>query len=143
MRRLQHKRRARESAALLFALLLALASPAGAATPGPQRTRSFQIRVGQTVSLRAYGLSVRLVSVAEDSRCPEGVQCVWAGNVRLALRLSGSGFGSRRVSLNTATRPTEVNFRGRTLRVVEVTPPKREGRDMGQRDYRVTLEVAR
>lgn len=144
MTRLQHNRRARESVALLFALLLAAAAaPASAARLEPQQTRSFQIRVGQTVSLRDFGIRVRLVSVTEDSRCPEGVQCVWAGNVRLALRLSSWAGASRRVSLNTATEPTQVNFRGRTLRVLEVRPPKREGRNIPQRRYRVTLEVSR
>ncbi len=145
MTRLQHNRRARESVALLCALLLAAGSAAGtsAAAVEPQRTRTFDIRVGQTVSLRDLGIRVRLVSVTEDSRCPEGVQCVWAGNVRLALRLSSWAGASRRVSLNTATEPTRVNFRGRTLRILEVRPPKREGQNIPQRRYRVTLEVSR
>ncbi|HEX5709419.1 MAG TPA: hypothetical protein VFX96_19105 [Pyrinomonadaceae bacterium] len=164
MTRLQHIRRASETAALILALTTTLAAapahvsdvkraPARDQGSAPQeigppaserigRTRSFNIRVGQTVSLRPFGLSVRLMSVTEDSRCPVGVECVWAGNVRLSLRLSSPGGATRRVSLNTATEPTEVVYRGRRVRILEVRPPKREGRNIRQRDYRIRLEVS-
>lgn len=145
MTRLQHNRRAREAVALLLALMLSAGSAAStsAAAAEPQRTRTFDIRVGQTVSLAGYRMRVTLARVAEDSRCPEGVQCVWQGNVRLALRLTSPGFRSRAVSLNTANEPTRVSYRGNTLRIVSVRPPKREGQNIPQRRYRVTLEVSR
>lgn len=36
---------------------------------------------------RADGLNVVVESIA-DSRCPEGVQCIWAGNAQVTLSLS-------------------------------------------------------
>ena len=44
-------------------------------------------RLGQTVRLGEVG--VRPVAVAEDSRCPHDVECVWAGRLRLRVSISG------------------------------------------------------
>ncbi len=145
MTRLQQMRRARETAALLVMMLALAASGVSAAASGvapASRTRSFDIRPGQTVSLRESGLRVTLLSVAEDSRCPEGVECVWAGNVRVVLRLAAGSARARRFNLNTATRPPEINYRGRVLKILQVRPPKVEGRRIRPRDYRVKLEVS-
>jgi len=35
-------------------------------------------------------VSVRFVRVAEDSRCPASVTCVWEGNARVVVHVSGS-----------------------------------------------------
>lgn len=138
-------RRGRETAVLLSALAALAAFCVSASASGVSQApgaTTFDIRPGQTVRLRDEGLRVTLLSVTEDSRCPEGVQCVWAGNVRLALRLAAAGGRASRVSLNTASQPTQINYRGRVLRILRVRPPKVEGRRIRPRDYRVTLEVS-
>ena len=129
----------------MLPLAAALCAFALAAVAGdkPRGGGSVEIRVGQERKAEGGDLRISFERVAEDSRCPEGVVCVWAGNARLSLRLSTWSGASRRVTLNTATQPTRVSFRGRTLRIVEVRPPRREGQSTGQRDYRVTLEVSR
>ncbi|WP_035335443.1 hypothetical protein [Dokdonia sp. PRO95] len=33
------------------------------------------------------GATVRLVKVLEDSRCPKGVDCIWAGNAKVAVEI--------------------------------------------------------
>ncbi|AEE19381.1 hypothetical protein JM84_0256 [Dokdonia sp. Hel_I_63] len=34
------------------------------------------------------GTSLRLVNVIEDSRCPQGVDCIWAGNAKVVVELT-------------------------------------------------------
>ena len=68
---------------LLFPIVCA--TLAACAAPGaPQPERSFTLEQGQAVDL-APGLSLHFDEV-EDSRCPPGVQCVWAG--KLSYRFS-------------------------------------------------------
>lgn len=46
-------------------------------------------RVGQSADLGG-GLVVRPIRVIEDSRCPNNVQCIWAGRLRLLADVSGA-----------------------------------------------------
>lgn len=45
--------------------------------------------IGQSADLGG-GLLVRPLRVIEDSRCPNNVQCIWAGRLRLLANVSGS-----------------------------------------------------
>ncbi len=50
------------------------------------------------------GVRVRFARVAEDSRCPEGVACVWAGRARVELEVSEPGKEPSVVVLEVAAR---------------------------------------
>ena len=66
------------------------------------------VRLGlnQTVTY-SDGLKVTLIDIG-DSRCPAGVQCVWAGELSPEFRLSGGRFGAERtVILGTVRSPRQ------------------------------------
>ncbi|PZO55159.1 MAG: hypothetical protein DCF16_03820 [Alphaproteobacteria bacterium] len=44
--------------------------------------------IGQTADLGG-GLTVRPLAIIEDSRCPQNVQCLWAGRMRIRAMVSG------------------------------------------------------
>jgi hypothetical protein len=46
---------------------------------------TFALKVAEQVSIRGTTLLVGFERVLSDSRCPEGVQCVTAGDVSLSL----------------------------------------------------------
>jgi hypothetical protein len=76
-------------------------------------------RLGQTVTVG--GPRVTPLAVVEDSRCPAGVQCVWAGRVRLSVRIAtGAGTATREM---TSGMPLAVADGALTL--VEVRPLRR------------------
>lgn len=102
----------------------------------------YDISPGRELVVEEAGLRVGFVSVDEDSRCPVGVNCVWAGNVRVALSLSLDESEDRRVSLNTAFNPRAVRFRGRRISIKKVAPPKIEGERIKPDEYVITLVVA-
>lgn len=86
-------------------------------------------------------LFIRFAEVVGDSRCPRGVQCVWAGDA--AIRLALSGLTAGEVVLHA---PTEtVGPRAATAGVYRIellsvtpTPVYQEPRP---RPYRVSLRV--
>jgi len=75
----------------LLALPVLCTALAACATPAasPQAAARFSLESGQEV-LVAPGVMLRLESV-EDSRCPPGVRCVWAGRLacHFAIRRDG------------------------------------------------------
>ena len=71
--------------ALPFACLMLTAC---AAPPGPS-ARAFTLAPGGSVQA-APGVTLRFEEV-EDSRCPPGVRCVWAGKLSCRFSLSQTG----------------------------------------------------
>jgi hypothetical protein len=91
--------------------------------------------LGQTVTVD--GPRITPLEVLEDSRCPMNARCVWAGQLRLRVRIE-SGTGGT-VEL-TSGKP--VNVADGTLELVEVRPDKVAGSANGTvkpADYRFGL----
>lgn len=97
--------------ALLPALLLALAGCAHQPEVPPAAFGSTQtLSVGQTVRFDD-GLSLELERV-EDSRCRQGMQCVWAGELAPILQLRGGFVGDKAVKLRLATGSSPAKQQG-------------------------------
>lgn len=121
-------------AVLPFALLAGCATT-GQANPGPDRSLTW-LRLGQTASVG--GPRVTPLSLIEDSRCPAKVACVWAGQVRVTVRVT-TGAGTRNIELATR-RPVAVA--DGTLELVDVRPAKRADAAIPKADYRFGLRFS-
>ena len=44
--------------------------------------KEFALSVGQTAVFEEVELKIKFVSVSADSRCPQGVTCIWAGEAK-------------------------------------------------------------
>ena len=86
-------------------------------------------------------LSLRFVRVSEDSRCPEDVDCVWAGEAVVALAAT-SGRGEPR-ELELRLGGDAVAHAGVAIRLVSLDPPRRSDREIEPGSYRATLRVTR
>ena len=75
-----------KSLILTFAICLTTVINAQEA-PTPQI--GVRVALGETVEIG--DVSVKFTEVLEDSRCPEGVTCVWAGRVRVLVDISEEG----------------------------------------------------
>lgn len=84
-------------------------------TPQPE---TITARLGQTVNL--FGVQAVLAELVSDSRCAEGVQCVWAGTVEVKVRATYAGF-SQDVVL---TLNTPYSLGGHTVTLIDATPAK-------------------
>lgn len=97
-------------------------APAGGDTSpipeqAPDETLTYAA-LGQTV--RIDGPSVTPIAVLEDSRCPMNARCVWAGQVRLSLRI-----GRGETIEITSGKP--IHVADGTLELVETRPDKMAG----------------
>jgi hypothetical protein len=103
--------------AIIPVLMLSLAACGGSGDsakladfPAEQQFgNDYTIGFGETLNL-AQGVALEFTTLAEDSRCATGVQCVWQGNARIILTtLTPRGNGS--VTLNTNSQfPTSALF---------------------------------
>jgi len=104
--------------------LAALPLLAGCATNPPGR-------IGQ--SFRTGPIVVRPMSVIEDSRCPKGTQCVWAGRIVVKSRidLPNDYTVVRDLALGV---PTQLA--GGLLTLTDAEPQARKNREIPDRKYR-------
>ena len=122
----------------LFPLTMALACTSlGAPVP---LGRDFALAPGQSARIAVFDRTVAFEAVLEDSRCPSGVTCVWAGNARVRLRLTRSGQDTT-IVLNTGLEPRAVRIGQMRLELREVTPARRAGDSTRTESYRITLRA--
>ena len=75
----------------------------------------------------------------DESRCPEGVTCVWAGTLKAKI-LSVTGMGKRtevvELGKSLATEAETISF-------LSATPYPKQGKSIAPADYRLTFEVTK
>jgi len=98
----------------------------------------FDIKQGDTEKIPASRLKIKFLSVVEDSRCPQGTQCIWAGNAKIKLRVTDHG-RSRIFDLNTAKGARTYSFRGYQIKLVKVSPTPVVNEHIRRGEYIVTL----
>jgi hypothetical protein len=101
------------------ALLLAALPLAGCATFFGSGTGSVhRLALGQTGDVGPTNLTP--LSIEEDSRCPAGVQCIWAGQVRVKVLVEPAG--ADHAVIATLGKPLGVD--GGTLLIEDVSPQR-------------------
>lgn len=87
---------------------------------------------GQSAEISAPGaptpLVVKFSRVLSDSRCPDQVQCVWAGEVAVRLTYSGEASGELSLTLPDSEGSPASGYAGRyRIVLLEVTPHPVDG----------------
>jgi hypothetical protein len=134
--------------AKLFLCLCAAAAVYGCAAARTQaggnvsaQAKTYEMKVGEEKAVAGADFTVLLAAVPEDSRCPEGVNCIWAGTVGVELVFCGPK-SEKAARLSTNTPPRVLKYRGRYFRILGVSPRKIEGKEIKPADYAVALEVS-
>jgi hypothetical protein len=102
--------------------------------------QSFELRPGTSATLQG-GLTVAFETVRSDSRCPQDVTCVWAGDAIVAVLLSRSGDDQAARELHTAPNGSEASYLTYSIKLVTLTPHPRSDRPIQLNDYVATLTV--
>jgi hypothetical protein len=134
--------------ALLFGGVEAFAATRRAAPAQAERVgREFKIKAGRTVTFKGESLRLRFVRVADDSRCPTNVDCIWAGNAEVLIEASAGGArGKKALALNTNAsqgRAGEGEYRRYTVKLVGLSPYPQSARKIRRDEYIATLLVTK
>ena len=127
-----------------FALMTCIAL-LGAGKSAPEEdmplNHEFDLKIGRTAVVKAAGLSVTFQEVTEDSRCPQGVDCIWAGNATVRIKLSGSHTASTSVDLKTELEPKSKQVDGYRITLVKLRPYPKNEHTIRKEDYVATFIV--
>jgi hypothetical protein len=83
----------------------------------PKLGDSFDLKTGESVSIKNEQLNFQFVNVPEDSRCPEGAMCIWAGNAAVVIKIFNV-----MDTVNTYLNPKEINYDSYTITLLKLSP---------------------
>ena len=123
---------------LLFAIFTVL--PVSAEASG--KKGSVLLQLHQEKSVPSAGFKIKFVEMVEDSRCPAGTNCVWAGNAKVKIEVRGKG-SARTFELNSTSEPTVVVFSGYEIKLLGLTPKPAANVRINPDKYLATFEVTK
>ena len=104
--------------------------------------QAFEIKVGQEASISSQQLTLKFLSVSEDSRCPQGTICMWEGNGKVNIELTSTGQTSYVVELNTAVSlKSEATYQDYKISLLDLQPYPSAGSTIQQSEYIATVRV--
>lgn len=112
-----------------------------------QKNDIVYLNEGENKFLLDYKMNITFKGVSEDSRCPEGVNCIWAGVALAQIEVMGTS--TRPVLLNLASMDfpnrnyhQSAEFNGYTVTLQEVTPyPKSGGAEDLKGKYKIGVSI--
>ncbi len=93
-------------------------------------------------------LSFKIEKILSDSRCPEGVQCVWAGEVHLLLGVYENNSKTEKIELkinhqnfteNKSFFETKIPLENKKIETIQILPNKVEGIQIEEKEYQLKL----
>lgn len=93
-------------------------------------------------SYKTNNIEVKLVEIVEDSRCPEGVSCMWAGEAIVLIDIfkDGEKVERKKVTFNSED-PMIFSSEKLTIKGLNVMPYPKDGEKINPKDYYLQLDV--
>lgn len=117
-------------------------------SPDNQKDGIIYLSEGENKFLREYQMNVTFKGVSEDSRCPEGVNCIWAGVALAQVEVMGTS--TRPIILNLASgdfparnyhQSTEFNGYTITLQDIAPYPKSQDGTKALAGKYKIGITI--
>jgi hypothetical protein len=103
--------------------------------------QEFSLHIGQTAQIESEQLSIRFKGISEDSRCPTGVQCFWAGVVSCDVEVTHKGSSSditlTQPGAEQSSEATYIDYR----LIYSVEPYPEAGKQISTAEYKLNLTV--
>lgn len=132
------------AAATLASLACAAGCIADPASPAHfDSGASFSLKAGGQAQSRDGQVQVGFDGVSADSRCPKGVQCVWAGDATVRVWIRRGTGPKEHADLHTAAAAQQsLHSLGQQLSLLRLAPYPIAGKAIAAGDYVATLTLA-
>jgi hypothetical protein len=127
----------------LFLTLILTLVFGGFSVAQAQKDQMVKIRVGQQKSVPQNGLTIKFLSLVEDSRCPTDTDCIWAGNAKIKVQISNRRGGSQTFEMNTNLGPKGDSFGGYAIYLESLAPAPRSNIRINRNGYTATFKISK
>jgi len=123
---------------LAFTLTASMALTAYSHTP-----ETITVNSGKQAAAKKSKLKVKFISVTEDSRCPEGAQCIWAGNAKVQVEISVPNGEKKTFEFNTGTGPKGDQIDGWAVTLESLSRNLNSNEPSGPKKYIAKFTIER
>ncbi len=108
-----------------------------------QTAQKINVLVGNQKKAARSQITVKFVSLIEDSRCPDGANCIHAGNARIKVTVSKPGSTPVTFEANTNLGAKGDVYEGYAIYLTNLTPIPRANVRLNRNAYTATFSVSR
>ena len=108
-----------------------------------QTNQKITVQINQQKTLGRNKLTIKFVSLIEDSRCPTDTKCIQAGNARIQIKVKKAGGAPQTFELNTNDKPQAVSFAGYTIKLTDLNPKPATNIRINRLGFRATFTISR
>lgn len=128
-------------ASIVVAASLLLAPSCSERVPSFGLNQEFDIPFGQRVNVidGSNSFGIQFTDLIEESRCPTGYQCVWAGRALVELMMDSTNA----FTLSTEQQSDSAVYQDYIVELRAVSPYPEAGHTVDEEKYEVTLVVRR
>jgi hypothetical protein len=119
----------------LFSVACAPVETAIVAEPG----QTFALPLGKTAVVKGTDVRLTFKDVRTDSRCPIDVQCIWAGEAKIGVVISGNGTSEETKVMGLPPGDSETRAGNLRIRFVGLAPVPRQAAAGTPRAYVANL----
>lgn len=132
-----------------IALLLLLCFSTLCLAQGVQKSKIQSFKITQNECVKKKGFRLQLKEVISDSRCPEGVTCVWAGEIKIAvvvykdrkfLEETTLTLSSKELLENTNWFSKYLPLSKKNIKNIVVLPYPKEGNPIDPKAYYIKID---
>lgn len=127
---------------LFLALILTLGCGAFVQTEA-QSNNQIKILVGKQAKDARSKLTIKFISLIEDSRCPTDVQCIQAGNARIKVEVSKKGGATETFEINTTRGQVGATYDNYAINLESLTPAPKSNIRINRNGYTATFTINR
>ena len=108
-----------------------------------QTNQKITVQVNQQKTLAKNKLTIKFVSLIEDSRCPTDTNCIQAGNARIQIQVKKANGAWKTFELNTNDKPQAVSFAGYTIKLTDLNPKPATNIRINRFGYKAVFNVSK
>jgi hypothetical protein len=105
------------------------------------RTESVKVQIHKETKLVRSKLSIKFVELVDDSRCPTGVQCIWAGNGKIKVSIKRTSGAAKIFEMDTNGPNNSVLYAGYKITLTGLTPHPAENIRINRNGYVAAFTV--
>ena len=102
--------------------------------------KEVKVQVNKQARVSGTKFTVKFLELVEDSRCPTGTNCIWAGNAKIKVQITKNGKSPKILELNS-NGPETVAFEGHTFKLKALTPHPATNIRINRNGYVATVVV--
>jgi len=108
-----------------------------------QTNQKVTVQINQQKTIAKNKLTIKFVSLVEDSRCPTDTNCIWAGNAKITIKVSNGKSAAKAFQINTNLKPQTVSFAGYEIKLTDLNPHPATNIRINRNGYTATFVVSK